>query len=71
MYLSSRMRGLGQDDDSTSVLDTVTNPVSLSVSPLMLAGLGLFFFASLAHFTKRTTKAVARKGKAIRKALKA
>lgn len=81
MYLRGAQRvALGQDDgidavpsvDSTVATGSVlTNPVSLSVSPLMLAGLGLFFFASLAHFTKRTTGAISRKTKAVKRALRA
>ena len=70
---------LGQDDiappDMQAVPVTSSNvllsPISLSASPLMLVGLGLFFVASLAHFTGRTTRAVARKGRAVRKALRA
>lgn len=76
MYLSMRKRGgLGQDDGTetgvSSAIGLATSPVSLQVSPLMLAGVGLLAFAAIAHFTRQTAGAVSRKGRAVRKALKA
>lgn len=79
MFLAGRKIALGQDDSALPDVQTVPPPssnvllapISLSASPLMLMGIGLFFVASLAHFTSRTTKAVARKGKAVRRALRA
>jgi hypothetical protein len=79
MYLSQRKRGgLGQDDGTgatavtpASVFGLATSPVDLQLSPLMIAGIGLLAFAAVAHFARQTTGAVSRKGRAVRKALKA
>lgn len=73
MYRNVPTRRLGQDDDSLSAFsDFATSPaVDVSLSPLMLGGLGLLAFALLLQVGKKTTHAVRRKGKALRKALKA
>ena len=77
MYLSGKKRGiLGQDVTETStspaaVLGLASSPVSLQLSPLMIGGIGLLALAALAHVTRQTTGAVARKSRAVRKALQA
>jgi hypothetical protein len=72
-------RGLGQDDGvvyndpgtspGISVPD-LTTPVNLSVSPLTLAAVGLVGLAWLVSTTKKTGKAIHRKGRAIGRALR-
>jgi hypothetical protein len=69
MYLNGPIRRLGQDE--TSVLPDLSSPVSISVSPLVLAGAGLLALAFILSGTKKAAGAVVRKGRAVRKALKA
>ena len=72
MYLNPPKRRLGQDDSGVSLPDltsTVTTPVS--ISPLMLGGIGLLALAYVLSGAKRAGAAVSRKGKAVRKALRA
>lgn len=80
MYLSGKKRGFGDTYDPVSgtyvqdivpsdVLASVTSPVS--VSPLILAGLGLVAFAYFLSGAQKAGAASARKAKAIRKALRA
>jgi hypothetical protein len=74
MYHNGRGRRLGQDDDSgdaTSALSALNSPVTLEVSPLLLGGVGLLALALLLSGTKKAAGAVVRKGRAVRKALKA
>ena len=79
MYLSGKKR-LGQDSSSfslptlpdlTGALSTVNAPVSVSVSPLMLGGLGLLALAVVLHFTKQGAAVVRRKSRSVRRALRA
>ena len=80
MYRNVPTRGrLGQDDSNFSLpdlslpdLSSITSPsVSLSVSPLLLAGGGLLLLALLLSGGKKAGGAIRRKGRALRKALKA
>lgn len=75
MYLNRPIRRLGQDETvPSSAVDTSTTgaiPATVSISPFTLAGLGLLAFAFVVSTTRRTAKTVARKGRAVRKALKA
>lgn len=73
MYRNSQMRRLGQDDSGLTLpsLDSVAAPVSISVSPLLLGGIGLLGVAILLSSTKKAVVAVTRKGRAVRRALRA
>ena len=79
MYLSGKKRALGQVDSSilptlpdlSGALSTVSAPVNVSVSPLMLGGLGLLALAVVLHFTKKTAAVVTRKTRAMRRAVRA
>jgi hypothetical protein len=67
-----RWPGLGQDDsDGDGVLQTINSPVTLQVSPLLLGGVGLLALAFLISGTRKAAGAVSRKGRALRKALRA
>jgi hypothetical protein len=74
MYHDGQGATLGQDDSedaSGGVLQTLTSPVTLEVSPVLLGGVALLGLALLISGTKKAAGAVARKGRAVRKALKA
>lgn len=77
-----RSAGLGQDDTSdysglsfsdpfSSAASALTSPVDLSLSPLVIGGVGLLALAMLVTVTQKTGRAVARKSRAVRKALRA
>jgi len=71
MYLDAQTRRLG--DPITAALSAAgiaTDPVSVSVSPLMLGGLGLLALAVVISLTKKTATAVTRKGRAVSRALR-
>jgi hypothetical protein len=75
MYLRAQQKRLGQDE--TGVLSTpgmpdlsfATQPVS--ISPLMLGGIGLLALAYVLSGARRAGGAVSRKARAVRKALRA
>ena len=69
MYQNVPIRPLG--DPITDALSVVSGPVSVSVSPLMLGGFGLMALAVVLSVTRTAATAVGRKGRAVRRALKA
>jgi hypothetical protein len=73
MYRNAPIRTLGQDDsDPLSFLQSVTTtPINVSLSPLMIGGLGLLALAFVLSGTKKAAGAVRRKSKAVRRALRA
>lgn len=82
MYLNGKNRRLGQDEVGTDVswseVESVAPPTSpslltapVSISPLWLGGISLLALAFVLHGAKRAGSAVKRKGRAVRKALRA
>jgi hypothetical protein len=78
MYRNVPKRRLGQDESGLPISDNfgfpdigsaVSTPVS--ISPLMLGGIGLLALAYVLSGARRAGAAVSRKGKAVRKALRA
>lgn len=61
MYLYGQNRGLGDDLSVTDLLSQVSSPVDLgfgSLSPLMVAGIGLLGFALLLSFGRKKVRKV-------------
>jgi predicted PurR-regulated permease PerM len=66
MYLNGPIRGLGQDGvTATDILSQLTTPTeTTSLSPLMMAGLGLLAVAFLLSRGKKTVAGFKRRSRA-------